>query len=112
VYCSGLTPCFGPNDLALHASAGNCWGWNLTWVINITNFRPNHPGGQLTGSLESPAATCNHDISTFLAGAAAIPGYKESGGATTHNHNSATKTNTASSQLIPYRTGYYDATKP
>jgi hypothetical protein len=111
VYCGGSTPCYGPTDLALHASVGNCWGWNLTRVINITGFRPSHPGGQRSGSLESTSATCNHDIRTILQGSAAIPGYTDSGGSTTHSHKSSTLSNTAS-QLASYLVGYYDATKP
>lgn len=110
VYCGGLTPCYGPNDLAAHASPGNCWGWNLTWVINITTYRPNHPGGG-SGSIESAAATCNHSIASVLAGSASIPGYS-SGGKSTQNHQSVTKNNSAGSQLAGYRVGYYDAAKP
>ncbi len=115
VYCSGRTPCYGPNDLAGHASPGNCWAWNSDWVINITTFRPSHPGGIKSGStstIENASAVCNHDLAGVLAGSAAIPGYKDSNGATTHGHASATKTNSGSSQLLSYRVGYYDATKP
>ncbi len=115
VYCGGKTPCYGPNDLASHASPGNCWGWNLDWVINITSFRPKHPGGIRSGSsstLENASATCNHDIHTILAGSAGIPGYRDSSGSTTHNHNSSTKNNSSSTQLAAYRTGYYDPSKP
>ena len=110
VYCSGLTPCYGPADLASHASPGNCWGWNLTWVINITSFRPHHPGAG-NGSIENAASTCNHDIHTVLTGSASIPGYT-SGGSSKHGHNSSTNNNSGSSQLASYRTGYYDASKP
>ncbi len=115
VYCSGLTPCYGPNDLASHSGPGNCWGWNLTWVINITSFRPSHPGGIKSGStstIENSSATCNHSIASILSGSASIPGYRDSSGATTHNHNSSTKNNSGSSQLAGYRVGYYDASKP
>lgn len=112
VYCGGLTPCYGPSDLALHASAGNCWAWNLNWVMNITSFRPTHKGGQSAGTLESSVSVCNHNINSILAGTAAISGYRDSGGSTTHNHATATKNNTASSQMLSYRVGYYDATKP
>ena len=110
VYCSGLTPCYGPSDLAGHAAPGNCWGWNLTWVINITTFRPKHPGAG-SGSIENASTTCNHNIAAILAGQASIPGYT-SGGSSTQNHQSATKNNSGSSQLAGYRVGYYDATKP
>lgn len=115
VYCGGKTPCYGPADLAAHASIGNCWSWNIDWVINITTFRPNHKGGIKSGStstLENTSATCNHDINAILKGTSSIPGYKDSGGSTTHNHASSTSNNTASSALTSYRAGYYDATKP
>lgn len=115
VYCSGKTPCYGPSDLAAHASPGNCWGWNLDWVVNITTFRPSHPGGIKSGStstIENASATCNHNIASILAGSASIPGYKDSGGSTTHNHKSATKNNSASSDMASFRVGYYDASKP
>ncbi len=110
VYCGGLTPCYGPNELASHASPGNCWGWNLTWVINITSYRPHHPGGG-SGTIESASATCNRNIASVLAGSASIPGYT-SGGKSTQNHQTATKNNSGSSQLAGYRVGYYDAAKP
>ncbi len=115
VYCGGLTPCYGPSDLAAHGSPGNCWSWNLTWVVNITSFRPSHPGGIKSGStstIESASGTCNHNMNSILAGSAAISGYRDSGGATTHNHKTATKSNSGSSQLLSFRVGYYDASKP
>lgn len=115
VYCGGRTPCYGPSDLATRSSAGNCWGWNVDWVINITSYRPNHPGGIKSGStstLESPTAVCNHNIHALLVGTASIPGYKDSGGSSTHGHKSATNNNSAGTALAGYRVGYYDATKP
>ena len=115
VYCGGLTPCYGPADLAAHGTIGNCWGWNGNWVINITSFRPSHKGGIKAGStstLENTSATCNHDINAILRGTAGIPGYQDNGGNTTHGHASSTINNSASSLLSGYRAGYYDATKP
>ncbi|MBP7760186.1 hypothetical protein KA093_00110 [Candidatus Saccharibacteria bacterium] len=115
VYCGGLTPCYGPADLAAHASVGNCWGWNGSWVINITSFRPSHKGGIKAGStstLENASATCNHNINAILRGTASIPGYQDNGGNTTHGHGSSTINNSAGSLLTGYRAGYYDATKP
>ncbi|MBC7746867.1 hypothetical protein H7Y40_02715 [Pedobacter sp.] len=115
VYCSGNTPCYGPNDLASHAAPGNCWGWNLTWVINITSYRPAHPGGIRSGStstIENASAICNHNINAVLAGSASIPGYQDSGGSSTHSHNASTRNNSVGSALTAYRVGYYDATKP
>jgi hypothetical protein len=119
VYCAGKTPCYGPSDLAGHSGPGNCWGWNLDWVINITSFRPQHPGGidrSATSTIENSTATCNHDLHAILQGNAGIPGYLESGGKTTHGHASETVNNTESgkniSKLLSYRVGYYDASKP
>lgn len=112
VYCGGLTPCYGPSDLALHGSPGNCWGWNLTWVIDITTYRPHHKGGASAGSLESSSATCDADIHAILAGSAAIPGYKDNRGGTKHAHSGSTTNNGSTSALTAYRVGYYDANKP
>ncbi|MEO8105603.1 MAG: hypothetical protein ABI602_04700 [Candidatus Saccharibacteria bacterium] len=115
VYCGGKTPCYGPSDLATRASPGSCWGWNIDWVINITSFRPSHPGGIKSGStstIENASATCDHDIHAILAGSASIPGFKDSNGNTTHGHISTTLNNGAGSTLTGYRVGYYDPTKP
>ncbi len=115
IYCSGLTPCYGPADLASHSGPGNCWGWNLTWVVNITSFRPSHKGGIQSGStstIENASATCDHDINAILSGSASIPGYKDSNGSTKHSHASSTVTNSGSSALAGFRVGYYDASKP
>ncbi len=115
VYCGGKTPCYGRSDLAAHGSVSNCWGWNKDWVINITSYQPNHSASKsssATSDLASASTTCNHDIAAVLAGSAAIPGYKTSGGSTKHSHKSATKDNTSTSRLNAYRVGYYDANKP
>ncbi|MCA9325826.1 hypothetical protein KDA23_07275 [Candidatus Saccharibacteria bacterium] len=114
-YCSGKTPCYGVSALASHAGPGNCWGWNGTWVIDITTFRPSHPGGIKAGSsstIENADATCNHDIYAILFGSSAIPNYSDKNGATKHKHNSSTYNNSGSSALAGFRVGYYDATKP
>jgi hypothetical protein len=112
VYCSGLTPCYGQADMAAHATAGSCWGYNLTWVIDITSYAPHHKGGTGAGSLATAGSTCNMDIHSILTGASSIPGYKDSGGKTTHGHNSSTTTNSSSSALKSYFKGYYDSSKP
>ena len=115
IYCGGKTPCYGRSDLAAHGSVNNCWGWNKDWVINITSYQPNHAASKsssATSDLASASTTCNHDIAAVLAGSAAIPGYKTSGGSTKHSHKSATKDNTSTSRMTSYRVGYYDANKP
>ncbi len=120
VFCTGLVPCYGISEMATRATVGNCWGWNdpangtVPWVINVTNFRPSHLGGTSLGSLETVGSTCNKNMFAILAGTAAIPGYKDASGATTHAHVAATKNNTASSGLksASFHVGYYDPTKP
>lgn len=102
VYCSGLTPCYGPSTMAQHTSVtGSCWGYNLTWVIDLTAFAPDHPAGP-SNILSS--VLCGKDISSALSGNTNVSG--------THNHNTDTKNNTANSILSSYRVGYYDASKP
>lgn len=99
-YCGGKTPCYGPADLAAHATLSNCWGFNKDWVIDLTKYAPKHPAG--TNRVVA-SSTCGKDIAGALAGSVSVSG--------THNHNSSTKGNTASSQLTTFRIGYYDATK-
>jgi len=114
-YCGGRKPCYGRSDLAAHASVGNCWAWNKDWVINITSYQPNHPGGVQSGAasnIQSAASTCNHDIGAILAGSAGISGYRDTTGGSTYSHSSSTISNAAGSVLAGYRVGYYDANKP
>jgi hypothetical protein len=111
-YCGGQTPCYGKSDLAAHSNVGNCWGYNIDWVINITQYAPHHKGGTSAGSLESPTATCNHDLAPILNGSASIPGFKAQGGAVKHNHNAGTKNNAATNPLNSYFVGFYDPNKP
>jgi hypothetical protein len=112
VYCNGKTPCYGPRDLASHNTSGNCWGYNLTWVINITNFAPRHPAGTGSGSLATPGSTCARDIHAILAGSQSISGYTDSAGSSRHGHLSTTVNNLSGSALSSYVTGYYDTNKP
>ncbi len=101
-YCSGQTPCYGPSDLASHSStSGACWGRNLSWVIDLQQFKPNHPG---PSSVIATAQTCGQDVHNILAGSA-------SSNSQTHRHNSSTINNT-SSWAGAAKIGYYDANKP
>jgi hypothetical protein len=111
LYCGGNTPCYGPSTLATHATSGNCWGWNLDRVVNVTSYAPKHPPRAGSGSLESTVSTCNHDIHAILIGVSAISGYTTSGGSTKHKHNSSTNNNTGGT-LASYLVGYYDPAKP
>lgn len=106
VYCSNNTPCYGPNDLAAHNTATNCWAYNSNRVVNITSlnngFHKNNPGNLLPTGYTSICGNVN--ISSFLSGSSSIPNIG------THNHQSSTKSNTGT--IAPYLVGYYDATKP
>lgn len=107
VYCDGASPCYGPKDIASHASPGNCWGWNETRVINISGldagFHQNKTG---ISSIEI-GSICGRDLAPALAGA---PGTAPNGVAP-QNHKPTTKSN-ADANERPYFVGYFDANKP
>lgn len=113
-YCGGLTPCYGPNDLAIHNTTTDCWAYNTSGtsssVYNITTFnsgyhRNGKPGTNLLPSATTASVLCgNKNIQTFLSGTSLT-------GVGSHNHQSATKQN-SNTTLTSYRVGYYDATKP
>lgn len=107
VYCSGASPCYGPKDVASHASPGNCWGWNGDRVINISGldagFHKNKTG---INSIEI-GSVCGRDLAPALSGA---PGSAPDQVAT-HNHNPTTKSN-ADANERPYFVGYFDSSKP
>ncbi len=100
-YCGGLSPCYGVSTLAAHATSGNCWGYNINVMYNLTGFAPNHPNGP--GNVTS-GTTCGKNIASVLSG-----GTASGGGA--HNHTSGTKNNT-NSLFLQYKVGYYDPSKP
>lgn len=100
-YCGGKTPCYGRGDLAAHASTSNCWGYNADIMFNLSGYAPSHPDG---ASKVLQAAICGKDISGVLGGGNTPAG--------SHTHKSATRNNTASSQLLSAKVGYYDASKP
>lgn len=103
-YCNGRTPCYGPKDVASHASAGNCWGWNVDKVYNITSFDTGyHKDKSGIGTIEV-SGVCGKDLTGSLVGTV-------SAGGQTRNHLQSTKTN-ASANTNPYMVGYYDAKKP
>jgi hypothetical protein len=103
VYCGGKTdhPCYGKSDLAAHASTSNCWGFNKDWMIDLSGYAPKHPDG---ANKVITTAACGKDIAGILGGTVSSNG--------THNHKSATKTNSSTSQLKSSMIGYYDASKP
>lgn len=112
VYCGGKPGCYGRSALAAHATPGNCWSWNGDWVINLSSYAPVHKGGASAGSLESSAATCNHDMNAILRGAAGISGYRDKRGNAVFTHKPETYSNSGASALAGYRVGYYDPAKP
>lgn len=98
VYCSGLTPCYGPKDLAI-TTGGRCWGYITNRVIDLTAFAPHHSGG--TGP---PTSSCGRDIDPILRGAA-----------TAGNGQSFTHPGVSSDEALligSYSAGYYDPAKP
>lgn len=106
-YCSGRTPCYGPNILATHTStsagvSNGCWGYNIDQVFNLTGFAPVHPNG--AGNILT-STVCGNNIASILGGTA-------SSGGGAHNHFAATKSNSASSLLHSYFVGYYDPAMP
>ena len=103
VYCGGRLPCYGPADLARHTSLGNCWGYNLDRVMNISGFDAAYH--QIKSGISSIqlSSLCGKNLAASLAGQVSAEGQ-------TRNHNASTKQNT-DKNLLPYFVGYYDATK-
>jgi len=106
VYCSGNTPCYGPNDLSTHNTAGSCWGYNVNRVVDVTNlnggFHKSQDGNLLPSGYTGVCGNVN--LGTFLSGGASIPSLGS------HNHGSAPKNNTGT--ISSYLVGYYDSSKP
>lgn len=105
VYCGGASPCYGPREIASHGSAGNCWGWNLDRVLNITGFDAGFHKGQSAVSSIEVSSICGKNIAPALAGSI---GANEAPG---HAHSNAAKVN-AERNMMSYFVGYYDASKP
>lgn len=107
VYCGGNTPCYGPSQLATHASASDCYGYNLDRVINVTTINANYHNKGRGNLLPSGyTGVCgNVNLLPFLNGTASIPSIGK------HNHGSGSKNNTGNT-IKTYFVGYYDAAKP
>jgi hypothetical protein len=103
-YCGGRLPCYGPRDIAGHASSGNCWGWNGDRVINISGFDAAYHEVKSGISSIQIGQICGHDLGPSLNGDVSAEGKS-------HVHNQTSKTN-ADANEIPYFTGYFDASKP
>ncbi|MBP6038215.1 MAG: hypothetical protein KA604_02645 [Candidatus Saccharimonas sp.] len=104
VYCQGASPCYGPKDVATHASIGNCWGYNGNRVINISGFDTSFHSSKSGVSSIEISSICGKDLSPALRGSVNAEGQSR-------NHNTGTKNN-ADRSMIPYFVGYFDATKP
>lgn len=103
-YCGGLTPCYGPSEVAQHNTSGNCWGYNINRVINITSFDSGyHIGKSGIGSIKI-SGVCGANLANALSGGVTAGGQ-------TRNHTSAAKNNTLS-VYNSYYVGYFDASKP
>lgn len=103
IYCGGRTPCYGPKDVAAHSTSGNCWGYNLDRVINISGFNTYHQSRSGISTI-AISAVCGHNLAPALSGQVSAEGQVRS-------HSSGAKQN-SDRNVIPYFVGYYDATKP
>lgn len=103
VYCKGRTPCYGPKEVATHGSAGNCWGWNVDKVFNISKFDAVYHQAKSGISSIEVNGVCGKDLGPSLGGS--VPA-----GGQTRNHLQSTKSN-ASANTNPYFVGYFDSTK-
>lgn len=105
VYCGGRSPCYGKSEVASHSSQGNCWGWNLDRVINISGFDSAFHQARSGISSIQVSGVCGVDLT------GALGGVVKAGSAPANNHTQATKGN-SSSNVSPYFVGFYDAKKP
>jgi hypothetical protein len=104
VYCGGRLPCYGPSQVAAHASSSNCWGYNLDRVIDLSGFDAGFHVVKSGISSISIGSICGKNLASALSGQTSAEGQ-------TRNHNATTKQN-ADKNMIPYFIGYLDATKP
>lgn len=105
-YCGGLSPCYGPSQLASHnTTSSSCWGYNINRVVDNTALNNGYHKG--TGSnLFSNGSTVicgNVNLASYLNGSKSISGIGS------RNHGAA-KSN--SGTIASYFVGYYDASKP
>ncbi|MEO8105601.1 MAG: hypothetical protein ABI602_04690 [Candidatus Saccharibacteria bacterium] len=104
LYCGGSSPCYGAREVGQHAAAGNCWGWNIDRVYNISQLDSGfHKAKSGINTIEI-SQLCGKDLAPSLNGSV-------SAGGTTRNHNPTTKSN-ADQNETPYVVGYFDANKP
>lgn len=106
VYCGGATnaACYGPREVAAHGNPGNCWGWNLNQVYNISGFDAAYHKPTTGISSIEVGGVCGKNLGPALSGGV-------SAGGQTKNHLNSTKSNT-NSNMAPYFVGNFDPNKP
>ncbi len=103
-YCSGRIPCYGPHDLSAHSGSGNCWGYNVDRVINLSAFDLGFHSAKSGIPSIQLASICGKNLAPALSGSV-------SSGGQTRDHNPSSKAN-ADRNMIPYFVGYFDTSKP
>ncbi|HET6925190.1 MAG TPA: hypothetical protein VFH39_05160 [Candidatus Saccharimonadales bacterium] len=103
-YCSGRSPCYGKADVARHSSAGDCWGYNLDRVIDISGFDLGYHIAKSGISSIRISGVCGTNLAPALDGSL-------SAGGQTRNHLASTKSNSDPNE-IPYFVGFFDPNKP
>lgn len=103
-YCNGRSPCYGKSDVSKHSGSGNCWGYNIDRVIDISGFDAGYHQTKSGISNIQVSGVCGTNLAPSLAGSVSADGQ-------TRVHNSSTKSN-ADANEIPYFVGYFDANKP
>lgn len=103
IYCGGRSPCYGKSEIASHSGQGNCWGYNIDRVINITGFDAAYHVVKSGISSIQVSGVCGTDLASSLKGSVTAGGQ-------TRNHNATTKAN-SDKNMAPYFIGFYDATK-
>lgn len=104
VYCSGVSPCYGPREVAAHSSPGNCWGYNGNRVLNISGFDAAFHQSRSGISTIEVGGVCGGNLASALGGGVSADGRSQ-------NHNNTTKAN-ADRNMVSYFIGYFDAGKP
>lgn len=102
-YCSGRTPCYGPKDVAKHNHSGDCWGYNIDRVMNISGFDAAYHQAKSGLSSIEVDQVCGKNLGSALSGSVTVDSQS-------WNHKQSTKAN-ADKNMAPYFVGYFDANK-
>ena len=103
------TPCYGPNQLAAHNTAADCWAYNVgggySLVINIASLNNFHRGNADLSKASPATALCgNVNLQPYLTGTN-LPGV----GSKNHTSTGADKNDAT---MRTYKAGYYDPLQP